>query len=156
MILAVENETVRVDGRVYRKSTETSVGFGQTDIVTHYGRRALDGVYEIHPDFKSPQEYLIMPLPLVAGARWSVESPLGDALSCTAVEAGEVDVLGRMYKDCLNMVCEGPRALGGEVFEARLTETRSPGIGMVRATTETPGFTVELRLKVMKRGAAAS
>lgn len=155
LILTVESETVSVGGREYVRSTETPVGFDE-DIVTHYARRSSDGIYEIHPDIDNPKEYMIMPLPLGAGTHWSLESPLGDALSCTASDTGEVDVSGRVYHDCMSIVCAGQRALGGLVVEARVTEVRSPGIGMVRATTETPGFTIHLNLKAMRRTAPAS
>jgi hypothetical protein len=155
MVLAVEPGRVRIGEREYVKSTETPVGFDQAEIITHHARCAPDGVYEIHPDHEDPEEYRLMPLPLVDGTQWSVESPVGDALSGTASFIGEVEVLGKKYPDCVELVFKGRRALGTRVVEAKVTEVRTPSIGMVRATTETAGFTIELKLEAFSRRSEA-
>lgn len=147
MVLAVESEPYRIGEQEYVRSTETPIGFDQAEVVTHYARRAADGIYEIHPEFEHSEEYRLMPLPLFDGARWSVDSPAGDSLTCTAQFVGEVEVLGKKYLDCVELVLEGKRALGGQVFEARVTEVRAPSTGMVRASTETASFAIHLSLE---------
>lgn len=155
MVLAVEPGRVRIGEREYVKSTETPVDFDRAEVITHHARCAPDGVFEIHPDHENPEEYRLMPLPLVDGTQWRVESPVGDALSCTASFVGEVEVLGNKYPDCVELVFEGRKAMGTQVVEATVTEVRAPSIGMVRATTETAGFTIDIKLEALSRRSEA-